>query len=148
MVQSHLDSETANHHHLRVSWHHLFAFTRWAHALTLILALVATGCVAAFKTYLAIALGSIFDIIADFGNGNDTGPDTLHQIIRWCIILVLLGFGNWLANSAFLAFWIAFGELQAQRARRELSKALLEKEMSWFDLLDQGISSLLARIQT
>ena len=112
------------------------------------MALVATLCTAGLKTYLAVALGNIFNIIADFGGGSESSSETYHHVIRWCVILVLLGLGNWIASSSFLALWIMFSELQTHEARRILCIKLLEKNMSWFDSIGQGVPSLLVQIQT
>jgi ATP-binding cassette, subfamily B (MDR/TAP), member 1 len=132
----------------RGSWKHLFAFTRWSHAWQLLAALLATAATAALKTVLAVFLGKIFDVIADFGSGHTNGDDALKQVSQWCMILVGIGAGNWLANTAFLALWIVFGELQAHSARHDIFLALLGKDMEWFDLQQQGVPSLLVRIQT
>ena len=132
----------------KASWRHLFAFTRWTHTGPLVLALVATAFIAAFKTVLAVILGKIFDILADFGNGTRDSYSALHGVTNWCIVLVGIGMGNWLANSAFIALWVAFGELQADSARGKVFESLIAKDMAWFDCLDQGVSSLLVQTQT
>jgi ATP-binding cassette subfamily B (MDR/TAP) protein 1 len=59
-----------------------------------------------------------------------------------------MGIADWVASTALLLLWIIFGELQANSARKVIFESLLSKKMSWFDSLDQGISSLLVRIQT
>lgn len=132
----------------KAGWRHLFAFTKKAHFGLALTALVATAFTAGFKTVLAVILGKVFDVIADFGNGTADGPDTLSQISKWCLVLAGLGLGNWLASTAFLSFWIIFGELQASSVRHELFQNLLSKEISWFDTQTEGLSSLLVRIQT
>lgn len=132
----------------KAGWRHLFAFTRKAHFSLALAALAATVFTAGFKTVLAVILGKIFDVIADFGNGTLDGPNTLSQISKWCLVLAGLGLGNWLASTAFLSFWIIFGELQASSVRHELFSNLLSKDMSWFDTQTEGLSSLLVRIQT
>jgi ATP-binding cassette subfamily B (MDR/TAP) protein 1 len=43
---------------------------------------------------------------------------------------------------------MAFGELQARTARREIFDSMLEKEMEWYDSREDGIGSLLIRLQT
>jgi ATP-binding cassette, subfamily B (MDR/TAP), member 1 len=133
---------------VRSTWKSLFAFTRWSHAAALIAAIAAAGITAALKTVLAIVLGQIFDIIGDFGNGTQNGTTTVAEVARWAVILVVLGIGNWAANSAFIALWIAFGELQANSVRNEVFQSLLSRNIAWFDEQDQGISSLLVRIET
>lgn len=130
------------------SWRHLFVFTKRDHAVPLISALAASAITAGFKTILAIILGKVFDLIAGFGNGTLDGRDALSGISRWSLILLGLGMGYWLANSAFLALWIIFGELQAASVRRDIFENLVSRDMAWFDSQSEGISSLLVRIQT
>ena len=129
-------------------WRHLFAFTRWSHSGVLVIAVLASCAVAALKTGLAIVLGKIFDIVADFGNGSKTGPETLREVVYFCIILLILGVAQWASETAFLAAWIMFGELQAQSARLALFQDLVSLRSSWFDALPHGLPSLVVSVQT
>ncbi|CEJ88555.1 hypothetical protein VHEMI04752 [[Torrubiella] hemipterigena] len=126
----------------------LFRFTTKEHYTCLLAALLTSCLVAAFKTGLAIALGRVFDIIADFAAQKMDPNQTLSSVSRWCIILVLLGVGVCLANTAFLCLWFAFGELQAANSRKMTFSTLLSFENSWFDVLPHGTASLLVGIQT
>ena len=130
------------------SWRQLFSFTRRSHVAPLIAAIVASGIVAASKSVLAVVLGRVFDVIAEYDLGTSSAGSTMSHISRWSLILVGIGVGNWMANSAFLALWIAFGELQASAVRYETFSSLLSKDMTWFDSQAEGISSLLIRVQT
>lgn len=130
------------------SWKSLFAFTKWKHSGILAAAILTSALSAALKTTLSIVLGQVFDIVADFGGGKRVGDETVSDISKWCAVLLGLGLGNWLASTVFLGLWIIFGELQANAARRDIFKALLSRELAWFDVLEQGISSLLVRIET
>lgn len=141
-------AEPSHHHQPRASWRSLFAFTKRSHAGFLFAAVVASAVAAALRTVLAIFLGRIFDVIAEFGSGTRTGDSALEHVSQLCLVLIGLGFGNWLANTAFLSLWIAFGELQADSVRNDIFNCLLARDLAWFDALDQGISSLLVRIQT
>lgn len=132
----------------KVPWKKLLAFTRWSHAWPLIAATVSAGFTAGLKTVLAVVLGKTFDVTANYGSGQRNASESMDEIIKWCIILVALGVGNWLANTAFLALWTTFGELQANSIRHEVFDSLLSRDMTWFDSQEQGISSLLIRIQT
>lgn len=133
---------------LKSGWKHLFVFTKKTHVGPIIAALAATAFAAGFKTVLSVVLGRVFNIIAEFGNGSAGSSDTLSNIGTWCLILLGLGIGNWLASSLFLSLWIVFGELQASSVRYEIFHSLLAKDMAWFDSQSEGISSLLVRIQT
>lgn len=129
-------------------WKHLFAFTKWSHGGPLAAALASSAVTAGLKTLLPVMLGQVFNVIGDYGMGTRDSASTVAGISKWSIILIGIGVGNWMANSAFLALWITFGELQANSVRQETFESLLSKDMSWFDSQDQGISSLLVRIQT
>ena len=132
----------------RSSFKHLFSFTRWNHTASLLAALVASAAFASVKSVLSVVLGKIFDAVSDFGAGHGSGSETLSNVARWALVLLGMGAANWLATTALLLLWVIFGELQANCARKEIFESLLSKEMSWYDSLDQGISSLLVRIQT
>ena len=130
------------------SWKDLFAFTKLSHGGPLLAALVSSAIAACFKVALAVVLGQVFDLIGEFGSGTRSGQSTMVHVARWTLIIFGLGVGNWIANSAFLALWIMFGELQASSVREDTFHSLLSKDMAWFDSQDQGVSSLLVRIQT
>lgn len=130
------------------SFRDLFAFTKWQHAGALTMALLASASNAALKTTLAVILGRIFDLVAGFGSGANDGGFTLREVSKWCLIITGLGIGQWLSNTLFLSFWTFFGELQAESVRRVMFTRLLAKDMAWFDTLEQGVSSLLVRVQT
>jgi ATP-binding cassette, subfamily B (MDR/TAP), member 1 len=130
------------------SWKDLFAFTRTAHAGPLLGALLASALAAGFKVALAVILGQVFNIISDYASGERSGSSTVNLVSRWSLTMLGLGVGNWITHAVFIALWVAFGEIQASAVREETFQSLLSKDMSWFDSQDQGVSSLLARIQT
>jgi ATP-binding cassette subfamily B (MDR/TAP) protein 1 len=146
-ITSSANHETGNKP-IRSSFRHLFSFTRWNQAAPLIAALAASAAFAAIKSIYPIFLGKIFNVVSDFGAGRRSGTETLHEISHWSQILIGLGLINCLSGSAFLSLWVIFGELQAKSVRQDIFKSLLSKNIAWFDSLDQGISSLLVRIQT
>lgn len=127
---------------------HLFTFTTWQHCGPLTAGLAASLLSGALRTSLAILIGKIFEVISEFGSGQLTGPDTLAQVSSWCIILTLIGGVGWLVNFAFMFSWIAFSELQARNIRQRMFRALLKKDMEWFDGQEDGVASLLVRMQT
>lgn len=134
------------------SWKSLFAFTKpnTSHVATLAAAIVVSALTATLRTLLAILLGRIFDVITIVGSASDpaAAAAAVDNLSELCLLLVGLGLSNWLANSAFLALWIIFGELQAESVRHDISQGLLFRDLTWFDTLDQGLSSLLVRIET
>ncbi|KAL7944886.1 P-loop containing nucleoside triphosphate hydrolase protein [Trichoderma barbatum] len=149
-----LDVDSSTHHQptdtklKRLSFKHLFAFTRWSHAGPLIAAVIASAAFASIKSVQSILLGTIFGVISDFGAGHRSGSDTMDIISHWSLILLGIAVANWLSSTAFLALWVIFGELQATSVRQDIFESLLSKKISWFDSLDQGVSSLLVGIQT
>jgi ATP-binding cassette subfamily B (MDR/TAP) protein 1 len=62
--------------------------------------------------------------------------------------LVILGAAAWVFEGAFLLIWITYGEIQAKNARQQLFTSMLDKDIEWYDLREDGIGSLLIRIQT
>lgn len=97
---------------------------------------------------MAILIGNIFGVISEFGSGQLSGPDTLAQVSSWCVILTLIGGAGWIVNLAFMFSWILFSELQAKNIRQRMFSALLRKDMKWFDCQEDGVASLLVRMQT
>ena len=115
---------------------------------TLLAALLATAVVACIRTSLAVVLGRIFDPIVAFGDGKYESGSLLSEVSQWCIILMGMGFANWISNTAFMVFWTANGELFARNARLRLLSTLLAQDIAWFDGLEEGTSSLLVRTET
>lgn len=140
--------QTTRDEPIRTSYKHLFSFTRWNHLAPLTAALASSAAFAAIKSIYPIFLGKIFNIVSDFGAGRRSGSETLGEISHWSQILIGLGIANCVLGSAFLSLWVIFGELQAESVRQHIFKSLLSKNMAWFDSLEQGVSSLLVRIQT
>ena len=100
------------------------------------------------KPSLAIFLGKIFTAMAYFGSGTANAKETLHEISIWCIALAALGFAIFLCEGGMLAGWIVFGERQARTVRQRMFTAMLDKDMEWYDLREDGMGSFLIRIQT
>ncbi|KAI0002347.1 P-loop containing nucleoside triphosphate hydrolase protein [Xylariaceae sp. FL0662B] len=127
---------------------HLFTFMQWRDCGLLGAGVLMAMLSGALKTSLAILLGKIFAVITEFGSGRLTGPDTLAQVSSWCVILTIVGAAGWLVNFAFMFTWIVFSELQVKNIRWAVFGSLLNKEMEWFDCQEDGVASLLVRIQT
>ena len=132
----------------KATWKHLFAFASRDHLTTVLLAVVATVVSSGLRTFLAVVYGRIFDVIAAFGGGSTSGPNALHDISTWCLVLTGMGVGTWISNGMFMSMWIVFGEAQARSVRRDVFSSLLEKDMAWYDGQVEGTSSLLTRIET
>ncbi|KAI1407160.1 P-loop containing nucleoside triphosphate hydrolase protein [Hypoxylon sp. FL1857] len=143
-----MDSQHRQQRKQTPSLKHLFTFTTWQHCGPLVAGLVASSLSGALRTSLAILIGKIFEVISEFGSEQLNGPDTLSQVSSWCIILTLIGGAGWLVNFAFMFSWIVFSELQARNIRQQMFRALLRKDMEWFDAQEDGVASLLVRMQT
>lgn len=141
---------TPHQTHTQPSFRHLFAFTSWHHNSTPLLALGVASALSlgGLKTGLAVMLGKIFIAIANFGSGAASGPETLDGITHWSGVLAAAGGVAWLAYFGFTFAWVTFGELQARLIRVRMLRVLLGKDMAWFDGLEDGVDSLLVRIQT
>ncbi len=135
-------------HQEQPSFKHLFAFSIWQHYGTLILGLFSALIVGGLKATLAIILGKVFVAITGFGSGSITGEETRRLISSWCVVLTMAGALAWLANFAFMLTWTTFGEEQARHIRTSVFSVMLQKDMAWFDCQENGIASLLIRIQT
>lgn len=93
-------------------------------------------------------MGLIFDVIAKYQGGQITETQLMEEVSKWCLVIVGIGLGNWLMNGGSFVIWVSFGEAQARNVRTRMFKGLLRREMKWFDLCPDGISSLLVRVQT
>ncbi|KAI1086788.1 P-loop containing nucleoside triphosphate hydrolase protein [Rostrohypoxylon terebratum] len=127
---------------------HLFALTSWRHCGPLTAGIISSIFSGALRTSTAILIGNIFGVISEFGSGQLSGPDTLARVSSWCVILTLVGGAGWIVNFAFMFSWILFSELQAKNIRQRMFRALLRKDMRWFDSQEDGVASLLVRMQT
>jgi ATP-binding cassette subfamily B (MDR/TAP) protein 1 len=96
---------------------------------------------------IAIVFGSVFRQFADFGAGNITASEFLHNIAKYCTYLTAFGCLSWLSNSISCMAFMAFGELQAHSARDMIFISLLRKDMAWYDTRDTGIAALLPSVQ-
>ncbi|KAK0122067.1 hypothetical protein ONS95_010331 [Cadophora gregata] len=132
----------------KASWRSLFFFTTRKHSLVIVIAVFSSLLSALLKPALAIFFGKIFSNFTKFGLGVMSGPEALIAISRWCIALVSLGGAAWLIEGVFLSSWMVFGELQAKSVREQMFVGLLDKEMEWYDLRQDGSGSLLIRLQT
>ncbi|KAI1432788.1 P-loop containing nucleoside triphosphate hydrolase protein [Xylaria sp. CBS 124048] len=129
------------------SYRDLFAFTTWRHCWILAMGLVGALLSGALKTAMSILLGKIFAVISQFGAGHLTGTDTMAQISSWCVLLTVVGGGGWFVNFGYMFSWVAFSELQARSIRNGMFRGLMNKNMEWFDVQENGVASLLVRIQ-
>ncbi|KAK7983290.1 hypothetical protein PG989_010692 [Apiospora arundinis] len=124
----------------------LFAFTGLEGFLPLIAALGASLVVGVLKTSLAVFLGEIFPIIADFGNGKVAADAVLARVSYWCGILAIAGGIAWVANFVLLLAWVVHGECQVRNVRLFTFEHLLKTEVAWFDEQSENIPALLSSL--
>ena len=130
------------------SWRSLFIFTTREHSAAIGFSAISTILAGLLKPTAAIFFGNIFSILAKFGGGTLDANGMLKEISTWCLALTILGLAAWVFEGFFLSAWIIFGELQAKSVRQKMFTGMLDKEMEWYDLREDGIGSLLIRIQT
>lgn len=130
------------------TWNDLFVFNT-PRQLGVMPCALATACAAATgKAIYTIMLGKIFDVVSKYGAGALDESEALTQVSRWCAYLCALGVGFWIFNGLEMLMWMVSGELRAKSARRTLFSSLLQKKMAWYDSRDDGMASLITRIQT
>ena len=132
----------------RPSFKHLFVFRRGTQTSVICGALVTAGVVALTKTLYAVALGTIFEILTQFGSATIGADEFLSGISRWCLYLVALGGGMLIFSGLDMGLWVTSGELGARTAREELFSSLMKKTMAWYDSREDGNASLLVGVQT
>lgn len=130
------------------TWRSLFAFTNRQHAPYVVLAVISSIAAGIPQPTSAIFYGYIFSNLAKFGGGTLDGQETLRNISIWCIALTALGVVSWVVQGGALSAWMVFGEFQAKTVRKTMFEGMLDKDMEWYDLRKDGISSLLIRIHT
>ncbi|EPE27653.1 P-loop containing nucleoside triphosphate hydrolase [Glarea lozoyensis ATCC 20868] len=130
------------------SWRCLFSFAKRKHIPTAISAAAWSIASAASQPVTAILYGKLFTEITGFGLGRLTAQQFLHNVSTWCIAVAITAGCCWVVNGASLSSWMIFGELQGKSARSRTFSSMLEKELQWYDLKEDGIGSLLVRIQT
>lgn len=147
-VEANYTSEGEDEHRSHPSLCSIFRFARKSHSSVLALSLVLSVLSGFFQPAVPLFLGKIFDDLAAYGSGSITGPELLTKVSQCCIVLTCLGLASWAITGGFFSSWVIFGELQAKSVRDKLYSGLLARDMAWYDLLKDGIGSLLIRIQT
>ncbi|KAK0630411.1 P-loop containing nucleoside triphosphate hydrolase protein [Bombardia bombarda] len=130
------------------SFNSLLAFTRPGHAWIVACAFCTASMVAAGRTAYSVLLGRIFECVSQWGATAIDGETFLAQVGRWCLYMTLLGLGMWLAAGVDVALWVMVGESGARTARETLFASFLKKTTAWYDMRENGMSSLMVGIQT
>lgn len=133
---------------LNPSWRSLFAFTTRKHSCGLVFAVIAAIFSSISKPAASILFGRLFSTLIKYGSGRIGLEGALKEVSWLCIGLTALGFWSWTTDGVFLLQWMKFGEGQAKYVREQMFTGLLDKNMEWYDLREDGIDTLLVRIQT
>ncbi|KAK8253666.1 P-loop containing nucleoside triphosphate hydrolase protein [Phyllosticta capitalensis] len=131
----------------KTQWKDLFNFTTKKHLPFLFLAMslaIVCGLVVPFNAWL---LGKIFDAFSKYATRSIDAAGLRSTISKNTIYMLALASANWLLQSAYFASWIIFGELQARSARERIFRAMLKRNISWFDRRTNGIGSMIPRLQ-
>lgn len=131
----------------QMGWKALFGFTTTSHIAVLISALASAAVAAATLPVFSIIYGLVFGAYSDYGAGKVDGNELLSEVTRLCLIMTGIAAASWILNSIFFFLFLLFGELQAKSARTRVFKALIRKDMAWFDMRESGIAAFLPTIQ-
>ena len=130
------------------SWRSLFNFTDRFHSVALAPALLLSALSGVLLPAVAILMGKYFDALAKFGAGTISERELIQGVLSSTYGLVAIGGATWLLKGGYLTFWLVFGEMQAKSVRDRLFQSLLLKDLEWFEMRSNGVSSLLSRLQT
>lgn len=128
-------------------WQILFEISR-KYYFHLLLSLTSTAISAMMYPAAAIICGRMFGSLNQYNSGSISSPQMSEDISILCFSLAILGCLSWIIECGFMSSWIVYGEGQAMKTRRRLFKALVNKDMAWYDLREDGIGSLLVRFET
>jgi ATP-binding cassette subfamily B (MDR/TAP) protein 1 len=135
-------------HALKPTWKALFNFMTYKQIPMVIIALLASLSAGATISARAYFLGKLFGTFTDYNDGTLTRDEFGQQVKTYNLYVAALATGCWLSNSLALFLWHWFADLQAQTARSRIFKALLTRDIEWFDKRENGISALTLRLLT
>ncbi|KAF1838803.1 multidrug resistance protein 2 [Decorospora gaudefroyi] len=131
----------------RVGLKALFGFTTKQHLPVILGAVIAAAIAAISMPVFAIIYGFIFREYTSYGAGTTDGDELISNVTKLCIILTGIATLSWVANSVYFFFCLIFGELQARSARTRIFDALIQKDMAWYDMRENGVAAFLPTIQ-
>jgi ATP-binding cassette subfamily B (MDR/TAP) protein 1 len=131
----------------QAGWKVLFGFTTRKHIPMLISGILIAIFAAATLPAMAVFFGLIFRQFSDYGAGKITASELLHNASNLCIYLTALCIACWFANSIYFSVFLAFGELQARSAREKIFNHLLQKNLEWYDMRENGTAAFLPSVQ-
>ncbi|CRG90127.1 Mating factor M secretion protein mam1 [Talaromyces islandicus] len=132
---------------VKARWRSLFRFTTIRQLPLILVAFVLTIAVSATKIVFAFYLGQLFELFTQLGNGTTKGPQMLEGVRLNIFVLLVIGGASWVLNACFLFIWVTFAEFQVRCARQRLFAKLLDQDLAWFDMKEQGMGSFLSHSQ-
>lgn len=124
-------------------WKHLFAFLQPWHYIVLASALVSTTAQVVAQIVTVILIGKIFDELARFAADGRHPSNAFDNVMFWVYILAGVAAAHLVSSFWLLKSWIKYGEQQAMGARFRVFKAILIRDISWFDSFGDGMSAML-----
>lgn len=124
------------------SYRGLYRFCNTADLALLLPAVAVSIASGTLVPAFTILLGKIFQKFGSFSSGQISARDLEPQVTPFVVGICIVGAAAWGLGWAHMALWLAFGENTARRAREQIMKGLLEKNMTWYDskVVDNGVS--------
>ena len=132
----------------KTQWRALFRFTKRRHLIALVPAVCLSVIVGLVDPAMTILLGKFFNGFAQYSSGDISGDEMMRRIMPAIYGFLLLGASMMILQGGAFACWTIFGEMQAKQVREELFQGLLDKDLEWFEMREQGVGNLLTRLQT
>jgi ATP-binding cassette subfamily B (MDR/TAP) protein 1 len=137
-----MDTPKAKH----APWKALFNFTTRRHVPIVIPAIICSAISGALITVNSYLLGKLFFVFTYFSSGALDEAGFKHEVRRYVLYIILIASLIWLFNSLGFFLWHTFGDLQARSARLRIFRALLTRQIEWFDKRKDGTSALTTRL--
>ncbi|KAK4937349.1 ATP-dependent permease, partial [Elasticomyces elasticus] len=144
--------EHANKHNeppTQNSWQNtklLFTFGHERHLFVLFLALassILTGCVQPALSWLS---GHYLDRFSSFAAGSIDSDTFLAATWQTVYSLLSVAGASLLINGALFSCWIVYGEARARSCRKYIYICLVRQDIQWFDGIEHGVDTAVARI--
>jgi ATP-binding cassette subfamily B (MDR/TAP) protein 1 len=115
------------------SYRGLFRFYEHSDLVVLVPALIASIVSGILVPAFTILLGKMFSAFGDFSSGKLDGEGLRSQIASYVVGVCIVGLAAWVLGWLNMSLWLTFGENTAKKARQEVLKGLMLKNMAWFD---------------
>lgn len=127
-------------------WKALFNFTTRKHVPIVIPAFCCSALSKALITVNSYLLGKLFFVFTYFTSGGLDEAGFKHEVRRYILYIIFVASLSWLFHSFAFFLWHTFGDLQARSARLRIFRALLTRQIEWFDKRIDGTAALSTRL--